>query len=174
MAKAIFDEVITYDKTFKPKRVVALPIDGSKASNHTVDYSINNLLTKEDQVILIHCRNISIAATHQNQFDSTGGDFLMDTDDILKFDTYYKEASVDLLETAAKRFKSHGIHVRAISVMGDAREEIEKLVPYLNADFVVMGARGMGVVKRFLLGSVSNHVLHHVKVPVMIVPYKNA
>ncbi len=39
-----------------------------------------------------------------------------------------------------------------------------------NADHIVMGSRGLGVISRSILGSVSHFVLDHTKVPVTIIP----
>lgn len=39
-----------------------------------------------------------------------------------------------------------------------------------NAVCIVMGQRGLGAIKRVMLGSVSEFVLHHSEVPVIVVP----
>lgn len=39
-----------------------------------------------------------------------------------------------------------------------------------NYDMVVVGSRGLGSIEGFLLGSVSSKVLHHVRVPALVVP----
>jgi nucleotide-binding universal stress UspA family protein len=44
--------------------------------------------------------------------------------------------------------------------------EIEKLKP----DLVAIGARGLNVFSKILLGSVSEHLVHHVECPVVVVP----
>ena len=38
-----------------------------------------------------------------------------------------------------------------------------------SCDLIVLGSRGLGEVKRFLLGSVSDAVAHHAYCPVLIV-----
>lgn len=51
---------------------------------------------------------------------------------------------------------------------GDAGEEIVKRASEVDACLVVTGTRGLGVIRRTVLGSVSQYVLHHSNVPVAI------
>ena len=52
---------------------------------------------------------------------------------------------------------------------GDPAREILRTAREGRHDLIVMGSRGRGRVTAALLGSVSNHVMHDSKVPVMIV-----
>lgn len=54
-------------------------------------------------------------------------------------------------------------------IEGEPREEIPRVAEEWGADLVVLGARGLGAVKGWLLGSVSTAVVHHAPCPVLIV-----
>lgn len=49
-------------------------------------------------------------------------------------------------------------------------EVIIKLAEDEKADFIVMGSRGVGTLRRTFLGSVSDYCVHHTKIPVVVVP----
>lgn len=53
-------------------------------------------------------------------------------------------------------------------VEGDPREEIVAAARDWHADLVVLGARGLGAIKEFLLGSVSLWVARHAPCPVLV------
>jgi nucleotide-binding universal stress UspA family protein len=62
-----------------------------------------------------------------------------------------------------------GAHLR----MGAVALEIVALAEELGADLIVMGSRGLGGVRRVLMGSVSDSVVRHAHCPVMIVRPEN-
>ncbi|XP_065053017.1 uncharacterized protein LOC135682177 isoform X1 [Rhopilema esculentum] len=52
----------------------------------------------------------------------------------------------------------------------DAGQTIVKIARENNANTLVMGSRGLGTVRRTLLGSVSDYVLHHAHIPTCVIP----
>ena len=52
----------------------------------------------------------------------------------------------------------------------NAGEGICRIAEDEKADLIVMGTRGMGAVKRALIGSVSEYVIRHSTIPCLIVP----
>lgn len=53
--------------------------------------------------------------------------------------------------------------------MGRPADEILAATSEKDVDLVVVGARGLGLVKRLLLGSVSERVLHEAECSVLVV-----
>jgi nucleotide-binding universal stress UspA family protein len=80
--------------------------------------------------------------------------------------------SAALRETLAKTAAEYGGRVPAGGwrvAVGHPVDEIVRAAAAAEADVVVVGARGLGTLKRLLLGSVSEGVLRHADRPVLIV-----
>eukprot|EP00243_Klebsormidium_subtile_P002462 TRINITY_DN1489_c0_g1_i1.p1 TRINITY_DN1489_c0_g1~~TRINITY_DN1489_c0_g1_i1.p1 ORF type:complete len:188 (+),score=36.78 TRINITY_DN1489_c0_g1_i1:236-799(+) len=80
-----------------------------------------------------------------------------------------------------QRLQKMGELASAISVpcevvvgTGDPREVIPKFVAEHPVEIVVVGSRGLGTMQRLFLGSVSSHLVHHLSVPVLVVPHPRA
>jgi nucleotide-binding universal stress UspA family protein len=76
----------------------------------------------------------------------------------------------DVLEEVDAGSPPPSVTVRAVN--GLPAEEL--LAAAEDADLLVVGARGAGGFKRLLLGSVSTHVTHHARCPVVVVPADGA
>ncbi|XP_057779380.1 uncharacterized protein LOC130997961 [Salvia miltiorrhiza] len=61
------------------------------------------------------------------------------------------------------------IKAETLILQGDAKDKICEAAEELHVDLVVIGSRGLGTIKRALLGSVSNYCVHHVHCPVLVV-----
>ncbi len=59
--------------------------------------------------------------------------------------------------------------VELLVVPGDPREELGTAVA--NSDLLVVGARGHGLIRRLLLGSVATALAHHPTLPTIVVPH---
>jgi nucleotide-binding universal stress UspA family protein len=75
---------------------------------------------------------------------------------------------------AAKRVaKQLGDRVRSVALTGDPGSEICRLAEEAGADVVVVGARGLGPIRRAILGSVSDYVVRHAPCPVLVVRHRD-
>ena len=76
----------------------------------------------------------------------------------------------ELLEAELERMREVEASVtEAHLVSGRADEEIIFLAEQVGADLVVVGSRGLGGIRRALLGSVSDSVVRHAHCPVLVV-----
>lgn len=87
-----------------------------------------------------------------------------------ELESYLKEQSQTLLSNCLKRFQDLGIQAHQHVLKGDPGLAIVEMAAHLGADLIVMGSQQKGLVRRFLLGSVSNYVVNHSACPVLIVP----
>jgi nucleotide-binding universal stress UspA family protein len=81
-----------------------------------------------------------------------------------------EEQSRELLRKESWRVKAAGGTVAGTHLrMGAVALEIVALAEELGADLIVMGSRGLGGVRRVLVGSVSDSVVRHAHCPVLVV-----
>lgn len=80
----------------------------------------------------------------------------------------FNKVSERIISQALGHFPS-GLKVSSRVVSGDPASEILECAGEEGCDLIIMSTHGMGTVKRFLLGSVTNKVVLHSKVPVLVV-----
>ena len=74
-----------------------------------------------------------------------------------------------ILDEAQEIFADFEGAFSTIYKVGNVAEEIINLAEEGDYDLIIMGSRGLGLFSRTLLGSVSDKVIHHANVSVMIV-----
>ncbi len=76
----------------------------------------------------------------------------------------------DVTSVAAELLDSNGLHASRVVSEGPAASAILEEARRWEADPIVVGTRGQGLLKRLLLGSTARSVLHHADASVLIVP----
>jgi nucleotide-binding universal stress UspA family protein len=80
-----------------------------------------------------------------------------------------KEAGRRLVEESVRKLVKAGFTAEPVCQLGKPAEEIMKVASKHHADLIVMGAKGLGAIARFLLGSVSTRVVQHANCSVLVV-----
>jgi len=80
------------------------------------------------------------------------------------------EAGRDYLDQMMESLRDYDIDVEtAIRHSSDPRREIVKYAREIQADLLVMGAHGHGVLKDLIFGDTINPVRHALKIPILVV-----
>ena len=79
-------------------------------------------------------------------------------------------AQRDILDRTQREVDTEGVEHTAIEELGDPASTIISVCERENADLLVIGRRGAGLVERMMIGSVADRLAHHAPCPLMIVP----
>ncbi|KAJ2722772.1 hypothetical protein GGI07_003100 [Coemansia sp. Benny D115] len=91
-------------------------------------------------------------------------------DSVSHIDDDAKERCRKILSPYAEQLQRDGFVVKGICLIGNPKEVLVASTNIKKPTMIVMGTHGRGSVKRFLMGSVAEYVLHHSHIPVVIVP----
>ncbi|CAH1779662.1 unnamed protein product, partial [Owenia fusiformis] len=158
------DPAVLHPSQNDDSRVVVIPIDESQHAETAFDWYLKNQRKPNDKVKLVHCAEL----------EQPSGAYYPDyavppeawQDQIEKS----KDRVHKLMEKYEKKMKDSKVSGSVYSEMGRAGECVCKVADKSNANLIIMGSRGLGMVRRTVMGSCSEYVLHHSKVPVTIIP----
>lgn len=79
-------------------------------------------------------------------------------------------ARSEILDTLLDELDTEGLEVSVTEELGDPASVIIRYCGEEEADLLVIGRRGAGLVERMMIGSVADRLAHHAPCPLMIVP----
>ncbi|MDW7740524.1 MAG: universal stress protein [Bacillota bacterium] len=122
---------------------------------------------KADDVAVIHVyeEKVDFAALPLFEVGATTRDTFSkeDVDRFRKIQEEHEKAREKVIADALAIFEKEGIKARAILKQGHPAETILETAAKEGFDIIVIGSRGLGGLKKLLLGSVSNAVIQEAK-----------
>ncbi|XP_041347745.1 universal stress protein PHOS32-like isoform X2 [Gigantopelta aegis] len=147
-------------------RVVVIGMDGSEYSDYAFEWYIHNVHKPIDHVVIVHCPEYHHAMYAQAPVMT---DVALMTEMIHEEEKKVKQFT----EHLGQKLKDAKIGGKVRSVCGKPGEVICKVAEEEKAQLIVTGTRGKGVIRRTLVGSISDYVLHHSHVPVVVCRHKD-
>jgi len=139
---------------------ILVAVDGSPYAERALKYAVDLAKKYGSKLIIVHV----ILRRFYAVTPSEAG--------VLATTTFVKEMQAEgkaIVERAEAIAKAEDVSYESKLVSGVPADEIIKISRSEKADLIIIGSRGLSEVRAFLLGSVSDKVSHHCKIPILIV-----
>lgn len=143
-------------------RKVLLAIDASDQAEQAFDWYLSTVHRPDNEVVLLHVPEILDADKNKGAQPTKGSN-----DDV----TVKKEPikTKELEDKFNGKILENGISGRVRSEGGSKPGEVIcKVAEEEDVAMIVVGTRGLGKVRRAIMGSVSDYVVHHAPCPVIV------
>ncbi|BFZ10744.1 hypothetical protein BsWGS_13783 [Bradybaena similaris] len=145
-----------------PPRKILIAMDGSKHSDYAFDWYVKYFYKEKDDLLIVYCNE------HTGLMSAPPP-----TSDLNAVSKLVKEDEMDstnALNQFTKKLQNAGIKGNVLRLFGGKPGElIVKASEEHKVDMIITGTRGLGTIRRTLMGSVSEYVVHHASVPVLVV-----
>ncbi len=143
-------------------RKILVPIDGSEDSERAVDFAIDLAKKYGAKIIGLHVvEHVKVPKDFQAYAAEEG----------IERPTveYMRRVAEHVSDKCEKKVKASGLPCEMVIDEGPVVDKIVAQARNQGIDLTVIGTRGLGAVKRTLLGSVSQGVSAHAPCPVVVV-----
>ncbi|KAM7258904.1 hypothetical protein ACFE04_014645 [Oxalis oulophora] len=155
------------------ERRVGVAVDFSACSIKALKWTVDNVIRDEDHLILITVLpEGSYEGAGESQFWAvTGGSPFIPLSELLESDIskkYGVKPDAETLDIVTTLTNQKKVQVLLKVYWGDPREKICEAIDKIPLSSLVIGNRGLGKIKRVILGSVSNYVVNNGTCPVTV------
>lgn len=147
-------------------RKILVPIDGSKNSLRALNTAINLAKFTKSRIIGLHVLPTDVSSLSIIELMKP-----LSSIQSIGYEEKLKKRAIKIIETAEVRCKQNKVNFNSKMLKGNPGFDTIKFAHNKKncVDLIVMGSRGESHAEEILLGSVSYHVVHKSKIPVMIV-----
>ncbi|KAL4228743.1 hypothetical protein ACF0H5_011786 [Mactra antiquata] len=150
-------------------RKILIAMDGSDHSLQTYNYYLKNIRHPEDEVLIAW--NVDPHPASYGTVNLMTGDPDI-INKVLNEHVIHIKHTVKNLENLLANDQLQGRVLQLHNAR--AGEGIIKAATDENVDMIIVGSRGLGTIRRTILGSVSDYVLHHAHIPVFICKFEHS
>jgi nucleotide-binding universal stress UspA family protein len=144
-------------------RTVLIAVDQSGQAKEAFSYYMEALHRPENYVILLHCPELSNVSMRMSK--GSGAPY-EEWEKIMKEEQGKWEDVQKQYESLLSQNNVTGKF--AVEPTGKPGEAIVKYAEEKKVTMVIMGTRGLGSIRRTIMGSVSDYVVHHAHCPVIV------
>lgn len=144
------------------KRIL-VPVDGSDLSKAAIEHTCSLAKAHNSTLFLLHVASIASSISPLEQSPISPGGYAS-----LELAQDLEDRGREVIENA-KALVPEGILVETIFEVGAPGPTIIEVANTNHMDLIVMGSRGLGLLKGIFMGSVSTYVVSHESCPVLIV-----
>lgn len=144
----------------KPVLVVIIAVDGSDVSLFAIKQYAEEIMEPSHRVVgVLVGERTDIAYGAIGPLDKSVVQALIEAEE---------KKTNDKMERVRQCMTELKINGEIVKAFGEAGPAILAKAKELNAAFIVTGSRGLGKIRKTLLGSVSSYLIHHSKIPVVV------
>ena len=136
---------------------IVVPTDGTEASLRGLEIAAQLAVRFASELVVVTAVSVPDWLARQNMEQGA-------------IESYVEGNAQKVFEAVVALLKSAGVGAELRVVVGPAAESLVGEIENSGADLVVMGRRGRNEPKDLLIGSVSDRVARHVRVPILLVP----
>lgn len=145
-----------------------IAIDGSAASEKGVQAFLGLVNPSRDKAVLLTAVELFKSYVSRVVLP-TGESVSWQGKPSVEIEKALLDGAKSLLQKSEAQLKEAGLQCTTRVEVGEPREVICKIAKEEEADFLVLGSRGLGSMQRLMLGSVTEFVVHQAPCSVIVV-----
>ncbi|KAJ7955225.1 Universal stress protein A [Quillaja saponaria] len=155
-------------------RRVGVAVDFSACSKEALKWAVDNIVRDGDHLILVTVRpEMNYEKGEMQLWEVTGSPLIpvsefSDSNVMKKYGLKPDAETLDICNTVARQKQ---IDVLLKIFWGDPREKLCEAIDTIPLSCLVIGNRGLGKLKRVIMGSVSNFIVNNGSCPVTVVKH---
>ncbi len=147
---------------------ILVPLDQAENSEIVFQRALEIATPEQTTLMLFHC--LSMDAGGVSPYTNLYGQELISFSTSIRNHLDQEIKSVeDWLKNYSEKADQKGIKCEYMWKIGEPSSWIREIAGSWPADLIVIGRRGLSGLTEFFLGSVSNHIVHHVHCSVLII-----